>query len=136
MTKGSSWILRLYFAVISAIMLVTLVFGTIDLLSIGLKTYVFKMADVPDYIENCSVSVSYMAPVPASDKTSAKVDEANRAQALKDCETRVADSLVSYKRQKATSAIHDIALILIALPLFALHFRFVYKDWLEERKQA
>lgn len=132
MTKGSSWILRLYFAVISAITLVTLMFGAIDLVSLGLKSYIFKIADVPDYMENCSnVLMGYpAAPVPTT-KDYIAPDEATLR---KQCEARNVDTIANYHRMKATNAIHDIALIIIALPLFLIHFRFVYRDWLEERK--
>jgi len=55
MTKGSSLILRIYFGVVSAVTLFTLMFGAIDFLTIGLKTYVFTSADVPAYgLVNCS----------------------------------------------------------------------------------
>ncbi len=109
-------------------------FGAIDLVSLGLKSYIFKVADVPDYLENCSnVLMGYpAAPVPMT-KDYVKPDE---AALRKDCEARNVTNVENYRRMKATNAIHDIALIIIALPLFGLHFRFVYKDWLEERKES
>jgi len=132
MKIGSSWILRLYFAVIAAVTLFTLMFGTIDLLSLGLKTYIFKAADVHDYLENCSTVLTRYpaAPTPMT-KDYIVPDETKLRE---ECDARNQDTIQSYQRMKATSAIHDIALFLIALPLFVLHFRFVYKDWLEERK--
>jgi hypothetical protein len=128
MHKASSWILRLYFAVISAVTLITLMYGAIDLLAIGLKSSVFKAADVPDYLEDCS-----MIPLPAP--ATKDYTPPTQEQTQRDCAARVASSITSYERSKATSAVHDLALIIIAVPLFVLHFRFVYKDWLEEKKQ-
>ena len=36
--------------------------------------------------------------------------------------------------QKQQSAVRDISLLLIAAPLFWLHFRIVYRDWQELKK--
>ncbi|MFA5946209.1 MAG: hypothetical protein WC802_04855 [Patescibacteria group bacterium] len=129
MHKASSWILRLYFAVISGITLVTLMFGAIDLLSIGLKSSLFKAADVPDYIQDCST-----IPVPVSAPATKDYTPPTQAQLQKECDAQKASSMASYQRTKASNAVHDLALVIIGLPLFALHFRFVYKDWLEEKK--
>lgn len=132
MTKGSSLILRLYFAVVSAVTLFTLMFGAIDLLSIGLKTYIFTAADVPDYLENCSTVTSrypYTEPVKVGE------ERLSEEELRKQCEARNADSIDSYMRTKASQAVRNLALVIISLPLFLLHFRIVYRDWIEERKR-
>lgn len=120
----------MYFAVIAAITLVTLMYGAIDLLATGLKTYVITAADVPDYIENCSTaSTRYPQPVATKEYTPPTPE-----QITKECEARNLDAVTSYQRMKASNAVRNLALILIASPLFALHFRFVYRDWIEEHK--
>lgn len=131
MTKGSSLILRLYFAVVSAVTLFTLMFGAIDLLSIGLKTYVFTAADVPEYgLRNCPIEPYYStAPVDSSVKIPTKEEQ------LAQCEASNTESIANYERTKASSAVRNLALIIVSLPLFALHFRIVYRDWIEERKR-
>jgi hypothetical protein len=126
MTKGSSLILRLYFAVIAAVTLFTLMFGAIDLLTLGLKTYVIKAADTPDYLQSCSNPVPYPVDVTAKQPT---VEEQQ-----KQCEAVNAETISNYQRTKASSAVRDIALVLITLPLFLLHFKVVYRDWVEEKK--
>jgi hypothetical protein len=128
MTKGSSFILRLYFAVVSAVTLFTLMFGLIDFLSLGLKTYVFKAADVPTYIRSCGEVDTY-PPLKAPDST---VVERTPEQQLADCERGKAEDLQNYQNQKANDAVRDFALILVSLPLFLIHFRFVYRDWKKE----
>lgn len=133
MQKGSSWILRLYFAVISAVTLITLMYGAIDFLGTGLKTYVFTAADVPDYLETCEGSLlagRYPAPYPAPKDYTAPSTE----QQVKDCEARNVENMATYQRAKASNAVRNLALIIIAAPLFLIHFRFVYKDWIEEHK--
>lgn len=133
MHKASSWILRLYFAVISAVTLITLMYGAIDLLATGLKTYVFRAADVPDYMESCEgplLASRYPAPVPVQKDYYVPSSE----QQMKDCEARNKENLLSYRRMKASTAVRNLALVLISTPLFLLHFRFVYRDWVEEKK--
>ncbi|MFA5947016.1 MAG: hypothetical protein WC813_03245 [Patescibacteria group bacterium] len=133
MHKGSSWILRLYFAVIAAITLITLMFGAIDLLATGLKTYVITAADAPDYMETCDGSILASrnpAPVPTPKDYPIVTTE----QLTKECEARNKENIASYNRMKASNAVRNLALIIIAAPLFGLHFRFVYKDWIEEHK--
>lgn len=124
MSKASEFILRLYFAVVAAVTLFTLMFGMIDLLSIGLKTYVFTAADVPNYIENCSNQTR----VPIGED----FDEVAYAEK---CQARVENEQENYQRQKASDAVRNLSLIIISLPLFLLHFRVVWNDWQGTREK-
>ncbi|MCR4312358.1 MAG: hypothetical protein NUV56_03670 [Candidatus Uhrbacteria bacterium] len=132
MTKGGSLILRIYFGVVSAVTLFTLMWGAIDMLTIGLKTYVIKAADVPEYgLENCeNPGARYAEPV--KEDGSDVTDEEAKAM----CERRNDDTMANYRRQKASNAVRDIATVIVSLPLFLTHFRIVYRDWAEERKAA
>lgn len=131
MTKGGSLILRIYFGVVSAVTLFTLMYGAIDMLTIGLKTYVITAADVPEYgLENCdNPGARYVEPVKTSASDTATTEEEKAA-----CELRNGDTMDNYRRQKASNAVRDIATVLVSLPLFITHFRIVYRDWSEERK--
>lgn len=130
-TKGGSLILRLYFAVVSAVTLFILMYGLVDLLSIGFKQYVFKAADVPTYLEACDGGTgAYGAPVPVDGGTKPTSVEQDKAS----CEARNAAAITNYERQKADTAVRNLALIIISLPLFLFHFRVVYKDWKSEHK--
>ncbi len=126
MTKGSSLILRLYFAVVSAVTLFTLMYGLIDVVTLGLKTYVITAADVPDYLQNCANPVPY--PVDVTVKQSTAEEQKKQCEAVND------ETISNYNRQKASAAVRDIALVLVTLPLFLVHFKVVYKDWVEEKK--
>jgi len=126
MTKGSSIILRLYFAVVAAVTLFTLMYGLIDVVTLGLKTYVITAADVPDYLQNCANTVPYPVDSP--------VKESSEETARKQCQSINEETISNYNRQKASAAVRDIALVLVTLPLFLLHFKVVYRDWVEERK--
>lgn len=133
-TKGGSLILRIYFAVVSAVTLFTLMYGAIDFLAIGLKTFVFKAADVPPYgLINCDDPTAlegyYGKPIDVvqapTDVEDALTEEERQAR----CEASNATTMDNYEREKANQAVRNLALIIISLPLFALHFRIVYRDW-------
>lgn len=139
MSKGSSIILRIYFAVISAVTLFTLMFATMGLLSIGLKTYIFTSADVPSYgLMNCdSPDAKYQyGSVPAPTKVDPAATEILTAEAITArCEASNTTTIENYRHQKANDAVRNLALMLVSLPLFMLHFRFVYRDWKAERNE-
>lgn len=127
----SSVILRVYFAVVSAVTLFTLMFGAIDLLTIGLRQ-IIPAANVPEWgLENCgNLTNRWPEPVSPSDTTTVQPTEEELREA---CEARNADQLSNWQSQQAANLVRNIALILVSLPLFALHFRVVYKDWKNER---
>ncbi len=135
MTKGGSLVLRLYFTVVSAVSIFILMYGLVDLLTIGFKQYVFKAADIPTYLESCDgYALSGLhggdKPVPIAEGGDGLTPEERQAA----CEARNRASLENYKRQKADTAIRSLALIVVGLPLFAFHFRVVYKDWKDMKK--
>ncbi len=137
MSKGSSIILRIYFAVVAAVTLFTLMYGAIDFLTLGLKSYVFTSADVPSYgLVNCdSPDAKYQfGTMPETrDGVTTNVDSTPE-EAKARCEAANATTLENYEREKANNAVRNLALIIISLPLFILHFRVVYRDWKNEQK--
>lgn len=118
----------LYFIVVAAVTIFTLMFGTVDLLSTGLKTHVFKAADVPSYLEVCSANTVEWVEEPEID--------ASIKEAMDDCAARNERMLAQYQQQKAEDAVQSLSMILVSLPLFLLHFRVVYRDWKNEEKTA
>lgn len=135
MTKGSALILRIYFGVVSAVTLFTLMFGTIDLLTLGLKSYIFTAADVPSYgLVNCdSPDAKYQFGIVTSPVDVTKTENLSTEEMKARCEAANETTLENYQRQKAEDAVRNLALILVSLPLFILHFRVVYKDWKGEK---
>jgi hypothetical protein len=137
MTKGSTLVLRIYFGLISAVTLFNLMFGAIDFLSLGLKTFVFTAADVPSYgLMNCdSPDAKYQYgtyPIPTG--TGSTVKELTAEEIKARCEAANVTTLENYRREKAEAAVRNLALIIVSLPLFILHFRIVYRDWKNEKK--
>jgi hypothetical protein len=123
MTKGSSTILRIYFALVTFVTLMMLIFSVSDLINIALKTWVFTAADAPEWFSPCDEVVRAGA-------EEAKTKATERCQAQ---EEREKEAAVVRKQQ---SAVRDIAMILVAAPLFWLHWRVVYRDWMEEKKTS
>ncbi|KKW28227.1 MAG: hypothetical protein UY72_C0080G0015 [Candidatus Uhrbacteria bacterium GW2011_GWD2_52_7] len=140
MTKGSSLILRIYFGVVSAVTLFTLMYGAIDMLTIGLKTYVITAADMPSYgLVNCDSPDaqyqfgSYTKPIDGGTTSTTVTLTPDEMKAR--CEASNETTMENYRREKANNAVRDIATVLVSLPLFITHFRVVYRDWTEERKE-
>ena len=125
----ASFIIRIYFAVVSAVTLFTLMFGAIDLLTIGLRQIV-PGANVPEWGgEDCASAALQYIPGPTTEGvTGPTKEEQQRA-----CEARNAYQLKSWQAQQASQTVRNISLIIISLPLFLLHFRVVYKDWKHEK---
>lgn len=139
MIKGSSLILRIYFSVVAAVTLFTLMYGAIDFLAIGLKSYVFTAADVPEYgLVNCdSPDAGYQygtRSVPVTKENTAGTETLTAEETKARCEASNVTTLENYETQKANQAVRNLALILVSLPLFILHFRVVYRDWKNERE--
>lgn len=128
--KGGSLILRLYFAVVSVVTLFILMYGLVDLLTLGFKQYLFPAADVPTYLEVCDGGNGYYGDRPMETGDDAPTPEEQQAA----CEARNRAQVENYERQKADTAVQNLALIIISLPLFLFHFRVVFKDWRSEHK--
>ncbi len=122
MSKGGSVILRIYFALVSFVTLMILVVSAGDLINLGLKTWVFPAADQPAYVAPCPT------PVAMPDGKPAVADQAV-------CEQQRAEQQRQALVQKEQNAVRDLSFLLVAAPLFALHFRIVLRDWKELRNE-
>lgn len=122
-TKGGSVILRIYFALVSFVTLMMLIFSVSDLINIGLKTYVFKFADAPEWAMYCESQF-----IKENVKETTEETEARCAR-QKENEERAA------MVRKQQSLVRDISLLLVSAPLFYIHFRIVARDWKEMKKE-
>ncbi|OGL94916.1 hypothetical protein A2348_05515 [Candidatus Uhrbacteria bacterium RIFOXYB12_FULL_58_10] len=113
MTKGGSIILRIYFTLVAFVTLMILIFSVSDLVNIALKTYVFPKADRPEYTMVCDLQY----------------------QTREQCDTQKVNDEESARVRKQQSAVRDISLLLVAAPLFWLHWRVVYRDLMGEREE-
>lgn len=129
----ASFILRVYFAVVSAVTLFTLMFGAIDLLTIGLRQ-IIPGANQPEWgLEDCS-NLTDRYPTGKIPGETPPVAEPSEEELRAACEARNTDTLRNWKNQQAANLVRNIALILVSAPLFAIHFRVVYKDWKSEKE--
>jgi len=129
---------QIYFYAATLIFLIMSVIATISLLNLGMKTYLFPKADMA-YGQKCDDAGSmYYAPRPApiEGETKADVKEltaeekaANKAQ----CEKDLADSK-SAERQN--NLVQYLSMLIVAAPLFWLHFKWVQKERETELKMG
>ncbi len=128
MTKGGSIILRIYFALVTFVTLMMLIFSVSDLINVALKTWVFPAADAPEWAMYCNEPMSI---VTKDGEDTTETQEEADARCAKQEEREKQAALV----RKQQSAVRDIAMLLVAAPLFWLHWRIVYRDWTEDREK-
>lgn len=103
------WVKRIYIYIFSAIGLVLVIIGTVQLINLGLKAYIFTKAD--SY---------YSYPVPAA------VEKGQPAQPdPKALEEFQVNQLASQRQRDAANA---IAMIIVGAPLFLYHWRLARKQ--------
>jgi len=134
MSKATQTIRSIYFYAVSIIALFMLVFSAVDLINIGLKTWVFKNADPSYSVCIPGNSGTYNGPmIPASTDPNIKTQPTGPTQA--ECDLQNKQNQENISRQNQSSAVRDLSLLLVALPLFLFHFRIVQKEW-KERKEV
>ena len=134
MSKATQTIRSIYFYAVSIIALFMLVFSAVDLINIGLKTWVFKNADPSYSICIPGNAGTYNGPmIPASTDTNVKTAPIGPTQAQCDVQNQQNEENIS--RQNHSTAVRDFSMLVVALPLFLFHFRIVQKEW-KERKEV
>lgn len=112
-----------YVAIVSLIGLVMMVIASSSLINMGLKTWVFPAADVPSWLTNCA-DPSYYDRTPVAVGETPKTEE----QLRQDCETRRAQEVENYQIEKARDAVQNLAMLLVAIPLFITHERLFRRE--------
>lgn len=135
MSKATQTIRSIYFYAVSIIALFMLVFSAVDLVNLGLKTWVFKSAD-PSY--NFCIpgnAGTYNGPmIPTS--TDAKVKTLPTGPTQAECDIQNKQNEENISRQNQSSAVRDLSMLVVALPLFLFHFRIVQKEWKERKHEV
>ncbi|KKW32840.1 MAG: hypothetical protein UY77_C0012G0007 [Candidatus Uhrbacteria bacterium GW2011_GWA2_53_10] len=111
MTKGGSIILRIYFALVSFVTLMMLIFSVSDLINVTLKTFVFPGADAPEYPTYCD----------------------KQYQTQEQCDQQKENEGHAAMVRKQQNVVRDISMLVVSAPLFWIHWRILYRDWMEER---
>ena len=106
---------KVFLYIFASVGLVLCIIGTVSLINLGLRTYVFTKSDYPCYNEPMK-----LAPNDNSGQTQADLDR-QAEQAAKNCE----DSRTSEKQRSAANA---IAMLIVGVPLYVYHWNTIRKD--------
>ncbi len=106
------WVKKIYIYLFSAIGLIIAVTGLIQLINLGLKSWIFTKAD--NYY-------SYPMPVSSPDKGQATQQQPNQV-AIDEYQKNNMES------QRQSSASNAIAMIIVGAPLFLYHWRLARKE--------
>lgn len=108
-----SWIKKVYLYLVSLISLILLIYASVSLINLGLKTWVFPKADT-NYYTYCP-SIAEKGP---DGETISQPRECTDEQYAKDQRTA----------QKQRDASVAIAIIIIAAPVFYYHWKLARKE--------
>lgn len=117
MTDKTKLIKKIYVYLFSMVGLILIIIGSVSLVNLALKTWVFKNAD--------SVHMyPYEKPMIEEDTDVVETEKEKEAREAEMVEYRESE-LRSRREQQASNA---IAMILIGLPLFAYHWRLARRE--------
>ena len=120
---------KIYLYLVSLISLFIIVFGTITLINMVLRTWVFTKADMA-YIakidpENCTKPLQQPEPLGSSDiKTPPQMRSCTKEE-ITSMEQEQKDQQIAEKQRQASDA---VAMILVGLPVFYFHWRLARKE--------
>ena len=104
----------LYLYLFSFIGLLISVIGSVQLVQLGLKVYVFKGADVYEYVKPA---------MPVPDSVSVSTEEAS-FQEKESSDLQIRET----KRQRQREAASALAMIIVGLPLYLYHWKTIKKE--------
>lgn len=118
MSDKTQLIRKIYLYLASLIGLILIVIGTVRLVDLGLKIYIFKQADTfvyyPPYPARIEKDGKEISVTPEEEeKYKTEQEEAQRKEA---------------ERQRQSTASNSIAMILVGFPVFFYHWRMVGKE--------
>ncbi len=133
---------NIYFYLVALIALMMVVWGTADLINLGLTTWIFKTADKAD---------TWSPPAPYLATPELKMGEiaercAEKCDLTADEKQQIKNWLVDYKNwqdeqgvlkiaRKQKNAVRDISMLVVAIPLFLWHWRIISKETRENNKK-
>lgn len=131
---------QIYFYAATLIFLIMSVVASVSLLNLGMKTYVFTKADGA-YAAKCDESgVVYYEPRPMPIEAPAKEGESpkeltaeEKAERKADCERGLADQRAAERQRDLAQ---NLSLLIVAAPLFWIHFKWVQKERETELKMG
>jgi len=131
---------QIYFYAATLIFLIMTVIAAVSLVNLAMKTYILTKADGA-YAPKCDdAGMTYYEPRPAPiavDTTSGtgvkELTAEEKAQRKADCEKAMADQKASERQRDLAQ---NLSMLLVAAPLFWIHFKWVQKERETELKLA
>ena len=135
-----SIIAKIYFYLVSLIGLMMIVIPTADLIQLGLKTWIFKNADINQQSYSYQMAPYAFEKIPSTPIEAAKIskDKCNLTDAqkagldkwIKDYETwQEEQKKIDYVRSdRERRTVTDIGFLAVGIPLFFIHFRIIRKE--------
>jgi len=117
MSTKSNVIFKLYFALISFVTLMIIVGSIVTLINLGFTTYIF-----PDIQEYRYSSSTYC-------------NELNGNYNLEKCNTYTENEREEKSSRNKQTVAYSLSMLIVAIPLFFLHFIPFYRDWKRSRKE-
>ncbi len=121
-SKGKT-IKSIYFYLVSFVALMMVVWSGADMINIALKTWVFTKADTYTYRAPCPTMPYY------NEKGVEISDPEIKAQRAKDCEAQETMNQKNEEQnriaQRQMNIVRDISMMVVAIPLFFIHWRIV-----------
>ena len=134
-----SSIRTVYFYLIALIALMMIVWGTVDLANLGLRTWVFKNADRAD---DWSMPMPYLTAEVKMGETAERCAE--KCDLTAEEKLQIQNWLVDYKNwqdqnnlrdaRKQKNAVRDISMLVVAIPLFIWHWKMISKETKEAKE--
>ena len=108
---------KIYLYLFSVVGLILIITGSVSLVNLGLKTWVFTEADKnPAFIER---------PIKIGEGTQEELTEEEREKKQQEAQERQEQQTKSNRQRQAANA---VAQLIIGIPLFAYHWRIVNKE--------
>lgn len=109
---------KIYLYLFAVVGLVLIITGSVSLVDLGLKTWVFKQADnYPIYIERFAA--------PEKDGTQVELTEEEAAKKQAEEKERQQQQRNSDRQRQASNA---VAQLIVGIPLFVYHWRVIQKE--------
>ena len=130
---------QIYFYAATLIFLIMTVISAVSLVNLAMKTYILTKADNA-YGPKCDDSgLTYYEPRPVmpvetgAGTTTKELTAEEKAQRKVDCEKALADQKAGERQRELAQ---NLSMLIIAAPLFWLHFKWVQKERETELKMA
>ena len=120
---------QIYFYAATLIFLIMTVISAVSLLNLGMKTFILTKADGAYGLKCDDAGMSYYEPRPVMPTEPAsgtkELTAEEKAQRKADCEKSLADQKAAERQRELAQ---NLSMLIVAAPLFWVHFKWVQKE--------